>query len=497
MKIKAITILSILILSLSYACNDWLELLPPQGLIREEFWQSKEDVQAVVMGAYESFASMNGKLFQYGEMRADLVTYDNNLGESEKKIMEGNIYPDNYLCDWSGFYKVINYCNEVIKNAPLVQKIDNTFTDYQMQGYLSEAYFLRSLAYFYLVRIFKDVPYITEPTETDDGDVYPVKTDGDEILADVLVDLENFRKYATIDGYISIAENKGRATKAAYDALMADIALWLFDYNSVLTYVSRIESNPDYEVLVAGLWFENFNPGNSFESIFEFQFNDNLNQSNGLYGLTQRYAYNYDPSQTALEMFSPDYIPETEPQERVRGEGASIKKYAENDYIIWKYVGGPGGGQTARSGTEQNSANWIIYRLSDVLLMKAEALSQLNRYDDAMDIINTSIRGNRGLNNLQNVRYTAIGIEDAVMDERARELAFEGKRWFDLLRMGRRNNYARKNELIDIIITNVPSTSKRILATKLSNPNGWYLPIYKDEIERNKNLEQNPYYNMQ
>jgi hypothetical protein len=60
--------------------------------------------------------------------------------------------------------------------------------------------------------------------------------------------------------------------------------------------------------------------------------------------------------------------------------------------------------------------------------------------------------------------------------------------------MGRRNNYARKSKLIDIIVSNVPSTQKRILATKLTNPNGWYLPILEDEIERNKNLKQNPYY---
>ncbi len=90
---------------------------------------------------------------------------------------------------------------------------------------------------------------------------------------------------------------------------------------------------------------------------------------------------------------------------------------------------------------------------------------------------------------------SAIGYEDYIMDERALELAFEGKRWFDLLRMGRRNDYLRKNKLIEIMVRNVPSTQKRILATKLTNPMGWYLPIQDVELERNKNLLQNPYYN--
>jgi hypothetical protein len=80
------------------------------------------------------------------------------------------------------------------------------------------------------------------------------------------------------------------------------------------------------------------------------------------------------------------------------------------------------------------------------------------------------------------------------MQERALELAFEGKRWFDLLRLGRRNDYARKSKLIEVIVQNVPSTQKRILAIKLTNPLGWYLPIYDEELERNKNLVQNPYY---
>jgi len=128
-----------------------------------------------------------------------------------------------------------------------------------------------------------------------------------------------------------------------------------------------------------------------------------------------------------------------------------------------------------------------------VLLMKAEALSQLNRYGEALDIINLiRDRANVGSIGLPN---SATAYEDAILEERALELAFEGKRWFDLLRMGRRNNYARKETLIEVIVRNVPSTQKRIQAVKLTNPLGWYMPVHEDELERNKNLVQNPYYN--
>lgn len=474
-------------LALSAGCEKWLDLIPPQGLIRQEFWKTKEDVEAVVMGAYETFASMDDMLFRYGELRADMVTGDVNLGEEEQMVAESNIYPDNWLCNWEDFYKVINYCNEIIKNAPLVREIDNTFTDYQLQGFLSEAYFLRGLAYFYLVRIFKDVPYVTEPTETDDADVYPAKMAGDELLRLVLEDLGNIRRYATTDGYQTLAEIRGRATKASIDALMADISLWLFEYEDVITYVERIEANEEYELLPSARWFELFYPGNSLEGIFEFQFDDQLNQPNSLYGMTQRLSYSYDPSQKAIEMFGIEFS-----KEFVRGQDATIRKYGEDDFIIWKYVGRAPDGETVRSGSVQRSCNWIVYRLADVLLMKAEALSQLGRYGEALVIIN-EIRTRADVTSLS-LPDSPVAYEDAILQERALELAFEGKRWFDLVRMGSRNNYSRKSELIEIIISSVPSTQKRILATKLTNPLGWYMPISETEVERNPNLVQNPYY---
>jgi hypothetical protein len=124
--------------------------------------------------------------------------------------------------------------------------------------------------------------------------------------------------------------------------------------------------------------------------------------------------------------------------------------------------------------------------------MKAEALSQQGNYPEAYNII-SEIRDRAGVGAI-NIGNSAVAYEDAILNERALELSYEGKRWFDLLRMGRRNNYARKSTLIEIIVSNVPSTQKRILATKLTNPAGWYLPIFEGEIERNRNLKQNPYY---
>ncbi len=487
-RIKYLSLIFVMLVHFSCNTNDWLELLPPGGLIKEEFWQSKEDVEAVLMAAYESFASMDRSLFLYGELRADLIQRGPNQGSSEQNIMENNIYPDNSFVNWSSFYSVINYCNEVIKNAPLVQEIDNTFTDFQKQSFLAEAYFLRSLSYFYLVRIYHEVPLILEPQDSDNADFYVAKSSEEVILEQIVKDLKEYRAFAPSGSFITIEENKGRASKTAYDALLADIALWRFQYEEVLQHIAHIEEVEGLELMPPGKWFEIFYPGNSLESIFEFQFDGNRNQPNGTYGLTHRTSFQYLPSQKALEMFAFEFS-----FELIRGEDATIAKIGENNYIIWKYVGRAPDGQSFRSGSEQYSANWILYRYADILLMKAEALSQLGRFNEALQIINEQIRERANVPG-RSIAFTPVAFEDAILEERALELAYEGKRWFDLLRMGRRNNFARKSKLIEIIVANAPSTQKRVLAAKLSNPLGWYLPIYSNEIERNINLEQNPYY---
>jgi hypothetical protein len=469
------------------SCNNWLELIPPGGLIREEFWKTKADVDAVLMAAYSDFSTMDRNLFLYGELRGDMLQAGPSLGGGEKMIMENNIYPDNGFSNWATFYKVINYCNEVILNAPLVQEIDNTFTDYQMQGLVSEAYFLRSLAYFYLVRIYNSVPLVLEPSESDDIDFYVKKETEETVLNQIITDLEANRVFAPSESFKTLRENKGRASKAAFDALLADIALWRFDYDNVIKYTDQIISTQKFVLMPSGRWFELYFPGNSLESILEFQFDGNLQQRNGTYGLTSRNSNQYRPSQKALEMLSFEYA-----SELVRGEDASIRKYGEDDFIVWKYVGQAPDGQSERAGSFQYSCNFILYRYADVLLMKAEALSQKEQYNQAFAII-SEIRDRAGVGVIS-IANTPTAYEDAILQERAIELSYEGKRWFDLLRMGRRNNYARKDKLIEIIVSNVPSTQKRILATKLTNPQGWFLPIYENEIERNKNLIQNPYY---
>ena len=280
MKKKIIIICSLFIILFYSGCEDWLNTLPPDGLVFDEFWQTKEDVEAVIMGAYQQFTKMDEKLFIYGEIRGDMIAETNNTPNNLRQIISGNLFPENEYSNWADFYKIINYCNNVIKYAPEVMKLDITFTQIQMESYVSEAKAIRALTYFYLIRIFKDVPFVLEPSDNDNVNFFYPKTDGNVILSAIKEDLKQAR---LVSDYGNLRDNKGRITPAAVNAILADICLWNFEYEEALIYLNRIISSEKYFLQPSISWFEIYNPGNSLEGIFELHFDDALGQTNSLY----------------------------------------------------------------------------------------------------------------------------------------------------------------------------------------------------------------------
>ena len=148
------------------SCSDWLDEQPIDELVQDNFWQTKEDVESVLMSAYSQFAQMDDLLFLFGELRGDMIEM-NRPTSDQRLVVEGNLEPNNTLCNWSNFYKIINYCNLVLEYSQVAQSRDKTFTPYQQKVLSAEALFLRSLSYFYLVRIFKEVPFVTRSAKTD------------------------------------------------------------------------------------------------------------------------------------------------------------------------------------------------------------------------------------------------------------------------------------------------------------------------------------------
>jgi uncharacterized protein HemY len=146
-------------------------------------------------------------------------------------------------------------------------------------------------------------------------------------------------------------------------------------------------------------------------------------------------------------------------------------------------------------GNKESDANWIIYRYPDILLMKAEALVQQGNFEQALELINM-VRARALLEPLTGITNKNM-LEDIILEERAKEFCGEGKRWFDLVRFGRRNDFERMDRFIEILAAHKSYEEAEIIRSKYSNPDSWFLPIHQDEIDQNNKLVQNPYYENQ
>ena len=174
----------------------------------------------------------------------------------------------------------------------------------------------------------------------------------------------------------------------------------------------------------------------------------------------------------------------------VRGERASLVPGTNE---IYKYTGL---NHDHRKTLQESDTHWFVYRYADVLLMKAEALNELGQGEEALAIVN-EIR----LKRLAiNATAQQPGIQDKdgirlyILAERSRELAFEGKRWFDILRNARKDNYAQLDLLIGIALRSAPANQQQSIIAKLKDTNSHYLPINENELYTNKALVQNPFY---
>ena len=520
--------ITLLILS---SCSDWLNLEPEDGVIRQDYWKTKEHVKAAVTGCYMSV--QNGpveSMFLWGELRADMVENGTIAFSNFAQVMDGEISAANSVVDWSAFYTVINNCNTVLEFAPDVRAIDGTFTERQLNEYKAEVLTLRALMYFYLVRSFRDVPFVTEAYISDDQDLYVGKTAGAIILDSLVSDL----KFAAVNApsnYPTNAENKSRITRWTARALLADIYLWQENYaacNNVCNEIigsNRFSLMPveqtkvyveDFGVVIDSVtipsdsdadrvFVETYYRGGSAESLFEIPFTTLKN--NPFYSLTGPQVNELRPKLDVVDegifplpvyMDYPDAVD-------IRGLGFSYRMG-----IIWKYAGT---GRTANPRTPtEYTAPWLVYKYSDVLLMKAEALNQIGLatsgeivsqyYNDALSYLK-QVRKARNAVETSDYKFDPENIdgkalEKAILDERAREFAYEGKRWFDVLRYAKRGDYAGNNlnYLITLAINRGSPQKQQSLIAKYRDPqrNSHYWPIYVREIETNKNLKQNDFY---
>ncbi len=490
-------LLAVVMLLPVVSCKKWLDLQPQDGLTGAEYWKTKEQVQAAVTGIYASLiGSATGSrnnaetFFLWGELRADMLTSTLATTNEQIDVINVNILPTNSIANWRGIYETINYCNTVVDFAPGVLAKDATFTQTALNKAVAEAKAIRALMYFYLVRTFDQVPLKITATSSDKDIVSLSKSSQDTVLAQVIKDLNEAETYAVTD-YGDRASNKGRITKATINAIQADVYLWQEKYTECVAACDKVINTNSFGLVNGNdpnVWYQTlYVNGNSNESLFELQFdNQALNTFYGLFNTTQK---KFLASPIVMdEIYTVDF---TDPLKfDIRADGAAVRS---TDQLIWKYMGLSN--TTSRAAVE-SYAHWIMYRYADVLLMKEEVQNQLGNGQQALDIV-AQIR-NRAHALIATAANPAptdkVAIAEYILKERAREFAFEGKRWYDILRNARRNNYQRLDLLLDMIAGTVPANRQQSAIAKFKDKNCHYLPIYTYELTTNKALVQNPFY---
>jgi hypothetical protein len=476
------------------SCNKWLDLEPEDGILKENFWKTKEQIKSAVMGCYASLLgspsggpSLARQFFLWGELRADMLAPSLGISNEELQVMNMNIDPSNSITDWSSVYETINYCNTVIKFAPGVLDYDQTLSEDQMNAYVAEAEGLRALMYFYLVRSFGDVPLKLTPTASDDDLVSPAKNTQAEVLAQILKDLSDAEgKAATTYG--DQADDKGRITRYTINAIQADVYLWMDNYQACIAACDKIINSHAFGLIPASAaWFNTvYRTGNSNESIFEFQFyQQKTNPFFDMFGVSDREFI--AANRVMDDVFTTPA--DIEPYD-IRSDGASVKA---EDGTIWKFIGL---NATDMVSSDDSYTHWFVYRYPDILLMKAEAEAWTGQGEDALRLVKLVRDRARALPGTDEAPdpTDAESVARFILDERAREFMFEGKRWYDVLRYAKRNNYADMDYLLDMVSNMVPADMVHTTQAKLQDHNSLYFPIYQKEMQADKNLVQNPFY---
>lgn len=502
-----ILFLTVLVLVGTSSCTDWLDLRPESEMILDEYWKTESEAEAVLAACYRGLITddCTKRMLAWGELRSDNFTTGPILTNDVLMVLKQEIEPTNSLCSWGGFYQVINYCNTFMYYAKDVLKYDDNFTEEKLHALEAEVLTIRSLAYFYLVRSFENVPWITTPSIDDTQNYLPGQSTERIVLDSIISDL----KYASIyakDNFETIKYTKGRITKNAVYSLLADIYLWDGKYDECIEMCDKVMEDKNLVLVDAENMFNLvFYKGNSTESIFELQYDDDIQINTA----TRDYYGNYSymglltfPTVLVKSQYSPFKFSigggAYESEEDIRAKDFIVNSEAYGYYYIFKYAGirrtENAAGSVSYYSFRDNTSNWIVYRLSDIYLMKAEALLQKNKdnyLDAVIALVNKSYhRSNPDVDTLNVNLYNGFAdVQNLVLRERQRELMFEGKRWFDLMRLARRSGSTSP------LISYVSKTASGNEAlSKMSTMNSLYWPISKSELEVNSNLKQNPFY---
>ncbi|MCE7056252.1 RagB/SusD family nutrient uptake outer membrane protein [Algoriphagus sp. AGSA1] len=476
---------ALLMMGLSACNSDFLDLAPISQENSTNFYKTASDMENALTAVYGSLqygGTYYSSMHIIGELRSDNTEITNpNAGANLQAVDDFTNDAVNSISSttWNAHYQGIQAANIVIDKIATVE-MDATLKT----RYVGEAKFLRALLYFNLVRIYGDVPLVLQMISSPEQGYTFGRNPKEEVYTQIITDLNDAE--ASLPFTYSSAE-AGRATKGAAMTLLAKIYLTRKEWTEASQKLKEvIDASGQTGYRLMDSYGDIFGPTNenNAESIFEVQFSSSSNGEGSPF--TNQFAP-IGSGTAVVSVGNPlgQNIP-TEDMNAAYSVGDARKELSmatsyqlngnevAHNYIL-KYSGTP-------AAYLDSDNNWIVLRYADVLLMYAEALNEISfQPDGEAFLLLNQIRSRAGLPMMSSsgpvpayVLATQQDFRAAVANERRVELAFEGHRWFDLV---------RTDEALNVL------SSKGIQAHNL------LFPIPQSQIDINPGLiVQNPGY---
>lgn len=484
---------------------------------QEQQWNTISDTRSALMGVYglmRSALAENNTYWAVGEMRLGDFTV---LQREDLKALVRNELDAPYdniaqISNWNRFYKVVNAASVFMENAGQVVQKDKSYSQTIYEYDVAQMRALRALAYFYMARMWGDVPLITQSYDNGTFPKVP-RTDAATVLAYAKSELKNAAEVLPVqlgsssDKYYN-GDNSAWSgvllNRLSCYTILAHLSAWEGNYVDAASYSSYVleqlaaisgsSSSPylniDELVGSSGVFYYNFNSRKRHLRLvsFVYKFGDGSQEystDGHLEDWTLAYPLVAKPlpdifvtKQRLFELF-------TNPRDLRFGMKDTLTNsgYYSNyvnsmlvEYPLFSKVKVIG--DTKGTDLRAFTSAIILNRAEDVMLLNAEALCMLNRGDEAIGQLN-GVRSQRGLRNLSFSRdfdSSPQKLLKEVFDERHRELMGEGHLWFDRIRRAR-------------VLGDDPQMEELI------KTNAIYWPVAQDVMTANPLIKQTEYWN--